>query len=306
MKIERAGVENAGEILELQKLAYRDEAKIYNDYTIPPLLQTPGEMQADFLTKVVLKAQDGGRILGSVRACLDHDTCLIARLVVHPDYQNRGIGTGLMTEIERCFDKAGRFELFTGHRSERNLHLYRKLGYRIFRSEKISENLTLVYLEKFNKGERSLPKNSKVKAEINRLREASEDQLRAYDLQRCETRIQWFRSHRPDNLFPGDDHVLKAYHVLLERLQTSEAECPIVYRDSKRLVFHSTNFCPTLEACNILQLDTRQVCKLYSELSTDRLVKQVHPKLRFTRNYEKLRPCCAYCEEMIRVEGRTE
>ena len=111
-------------------------------------------------SKLILKAiADGGKITGSVRACLDDGTCKIGRLIVHPDIQNRGIGTRLLKEIERRFENAGRFELFTGHKSERNLHLYRKLGYRIFRSEKISESLTLVYLEKFNKGEHSLQNN---------------------------------------------------------------------------------------------------------------------------------------------------
>ena len=302
MIIERAGVEDAGEILELQKLAYISEAEIYNDYTIPPLLQTPEEIEGDFQTKVFLKALEGGRMIGSVRAYMDQDTCLIGRLIVHPDHQNQGFGAKLINEIERCFGHAGRFELFTGHKSERNLHLYRKLGYRIFSNKKISENLTLVYMEKFNMGERSLGGNSKVKAEINRLRNASEEQLRSYDLQQSENRVRWFRTHRPDNKFPGDNDVLKAYRVLMERLQTTEAECPIVYRDNRRLVFHSTNYCPTLEACKILQLDTRHVCKLYNELSTDRLVKEVHPKLKFTRNYTKLRPHCRYCEEMIELE----
>jgi ribosomal protein S18 acetylase RimI-like enzyme len=151
MIIKRAGIEDAADILELQKLAYLSEARIYNDYTIPPLLQTLEEIEADFQAKVFLKAQEGGKITGSVRGCLDHGTCKIGRLIVHPDVQNRGLGTRLMKEIERCFAEAERFELFTGHRSKRNLHLYRKLGYRIFRSEKIGKRLTLVYMEKHNK-----------------------------------------------------------------------------------------------------------------------------------------------------------
>jgi ribosomal protein S18 acetylase RimI-like enzyme len=150
MIIKHAGVEDAVEILELQKLAYRSEARIYDDYTIPPLLQTPEEIAKDFESHVFLEALQDGRIVGSVRACINGDTCMIGKLIVHPDFQNRGIGTRLMNEIERSFDAAGRFELFTGHKSERNLRLYRKLGYRIFRSEKISENLTLVYMQKNN------------------------------------------------------------------------------------------------------------------------------------------------------------
>jgi len=153
MIIKHAGVEDAAEILELQQLAYLTEARIYNDYTIAPLVQTAEEIEADFRSQVFLKALEDGAIVGSVRARMDHDTCMIGKLIVHPDRQNRGIGTKLMNDIEGCFNQAGRFELFTGHKSERNLHLYRKLGYRVFRNEKISEKLTIVYMEKNNRTE---------------------------------------------------------------------------------------------------------------------------------------------------------
>jgi hypothetical protein len=38
---------------------------------------------------------------------------------------------------------------------------------------------------------------------------------------------------------------------------------------------------------------------ILSEIPTTELLRQLHPKLRFTRNYEKLRPHTPYCEEMI-------
>lgn len=69
-------------------------------------------------------------------------SCFIGRLIVHPDFQNRGIGTGLMNKIERRFRDSARFELFTGHKSEGNIRLYRKLGYSIFKREPINDRLT--------------------------------------------------------------------------------------------------------------------------------------------------------------------
>jgi GNAT superfamily N-acetyltransferase len=74
-------------------------------------------------------------------------TCLIARLIVHPDFQNQGIGTRLMLAIEAAFAHAIRYELFTGHKSSA-LHLYSKLGYLPFKTVPVHENLSLVYLEK--------------------------------------------------------------------------------------------------------------------------------------------------------------
>lgn len=67
---------------------------------------------------------------------------------MHPDFQNKGIGTQLLRAIEAEFDGAPRYELFTGHRSSKNLHLYQKFGYKIFRKEQISQKVTLVYMEK--------------------------------------------------------------------------------------------------------------------------------------------------------------
>ena len=148
--IARADVDDAEEILVLQKLAYQSEAAIYDAYTIPPLTQTLEEITADFDEHLFLKASVDGRIIGSVRAFESEGTCFIGRLIVHPDFQNRGIGTWLMSDVEQIFDKARRYELFTGHKSERNLHLYQKLGYEPFRTERVTESLVLVHLERLN------------------------------------------------------------------------------------------------------------------------------------------------------------
>jgi hypothetical protein len=53
-----------------------------------------------------------------------------------------------MEAIEAHFDQARRYELFTGERSERNIRLYRKLGYTSFRKATLSDLVMLVYMEK--------------------------------------------------------------------------------------------------------------------------------------------------------------
>jgi ribosomal protein S18 acetylase RimI-like enzyme len=147
--IEQATVQDALEILTLQKLAYQSEAAIYDDYTIPPLTQTLDALVAQFQDEVVLKAVLDGKIIGSVRGYLRDGTCYIGRLIVHPDFQNRGIGTRLMQEMESHFGQADRYELFTGEKSIKDLHLYQKLGYRFLRREQITQRVVVVYLEKW-------------------------------------------------------------------------------------------------------------------------------------------------------------
>jgi ribosomal protein S18 acetylase RimI-like enzyme len=148
MEVEKATLSDAEEILSLQKLAYQSEAEIYNDFNIPPLVQTLEEIKKDFGIQFLLKAVMDEKIIASVRAHTKEGTCYIGRLIVHPDFQNQGIGTKLMVEIEKIFSTCQRFELFTGARSERNLYLYQKLGYKIFKTAKITDQTTIVYLEK--------------------------------------------------------------------------------------------------------------------------------------------------------------
>ena len=50
--------------------------------------------------------------------------------------------------METYFPQARRCELFTGHLSARNLYLYEKLDYHKFKSEKVSDKLTKIFLEK--------------------------------------------------------------------------------------------------------------------------------------------------------------
>jgi GNAT superfamily N-acetyltransferase len=144
----QASPEDAGEILALQKLAYQSEAMLNDDWTIPPLTQTLLEIEAEFVAKVFLKAVCADRIIGSVRASLDCGTCMIGRLIVHPDCQGKGIGTSLMGRIEAVFSHAERFELFTGTRSIHNIRLYQRLGYRECREEDLSPKVRLVFMEK--------------------------------------------------------------------------------------------------------------------------------------------------------------
>ena len=118
-----------------------------------------------------------------------------------------------------------------------------------------------------------------------------------------EQRIIWFESKKESiRAELQGTEIERAYQLILMRLGISERDAPIVEKSKGRIVFHSINSCPALQACIILGLDTREVCALYTEKATDELIKRINPNLRFTRNYEKVRPHAAYCEEIIILE----
>jgi hypothetical protein len=141
----------------------------------------------------------------------------------------------------------------------------------------------------------------RVAAELEKLKGASARKLREHDRASAVRRRQWYREQVAGRPLPGAGPVERAYRLLLLRLGIDEAEAPVAENRPDRLVFHSRNFCPTLEACKLLNLDTRRVCRLYNEGATRELIRQVDPRLVFGRNYRELRPYAEYCEEWIEL-----
>jgi len=150
MEITKADLTDAEIILGIQQLAYMGEAKLYNDFKIPPLKQTLELIQAEYATHLFLKAVIDTMIVGSIRAIEKNGTCYLGRLIVLPRYQGKGIGSALLKEIEKYYTDVERFELFTGSSSEQNIHFYKKHGYTEFKLEPLNENVTFVYMEKGN------------------------------------------------------------------------------------------------------------------------------------------------------------
>lgn len=148
MKIKNVELIDLPSILELQKLCYQENAERYNDFKISPLVQTIDDLKEEFKHCIILKAEDDLKIIGSIRAFEKNGTCYIGRIIVHPNCQNKGIGKKLMVEIENIFQKCLRFELFTGFKDRKNIYFYQKLGYRIFKTEKVTDNFDFIYLEK--------------------------------------------------------------------------------------------------------------------------------------------------------------
>jgi ribosomal protein S18 acetylase RimI-like enzyme len=148
-QIVKAGAEDAGEILTLQRAAYQSEAVLYHDPALPPLVQTLPELVEELAGSVCLKAVVNHRIVGSVRGRVDGRTGHVGRLIVAPDLQGNGIGTRLIVELERILGpEVDRYEIFTGDRSTGNIAYYTRMGYRECWRERLGNDLILVYMDK--------------------------------------------------------------------------------------------------------------------------------------------------------------
>ncbi|SEG72986.1 Acetyltransferase (GNAT) family protein [Actinacidiphila yanglinensis] len=151
--ISTANHSDAEKILKLQYLCYQGEAELYGDYTIEPLTQTLDDLRAELAGGTVLVARLGEEVVGSVRGAVDDDgTARIGKLIVHPRMQRHGLGGRLLAALEdrlAAEAEAKRYRLFTGHRSQVNLRMYRKLGYeQVGAAEPVNRRLSLVYMEK--------------------------------------------------------------------------------------------------------------------------------------------------------------
>lgn len=72
MIITKATKEDLSEILQLQYLSYQSEAKLLNNFDIPPLKQTLQEVQNEYDNGTILKVlDDNNRIIGSVRGYIE-------------------------------------------------------------------------------------------------------------------------------------------------------------------------------------------------------------------------------------------
>lgn len=160
--ISHASIEDADSIITIQKSAYASEAILYDDWQLMPLTETVKDFHTDFELGLILKAMHDSRIVGSVRAVEKSGICAIGRLSVDPQFQGMGVAKRLLAAVEAAFPDVGRFELYTGRKSLKNIALYQKCGYTIthadpdpeetgsfeLRADGSIRRISFVYLEK--------------------------------------------------------------------------------------------------------------------------------------------------------------
>ncbi len=141
----------------------------------------------------------------------------------------------------------------------------------------------------------------RVQAKIGQLLACQGDYTRV-DEEMDRKRQQWWDANG-ERLDRAGPLPRQAYEMLLIRcMELERAEVPVIYEDDRHIVWRSFNFCPTLEACLRLGLDTRQVCRETNEASIQNLVRRLDPRLRVSRNYAGgIRPNAPYCEETLEV-----
>ena len=147
MIINRAEKIDLPTILTLQRVAFEEVAELLHNYDIPPLKETLTQIEEEFSKGIILKCtSDNHQIVGSIRGCYlpDTTTCYVGRLIVDPLFQNRGIGTSVLAEIEKFFPSATKFLLYTGEITPNTAHLYTKVGYQTIHRKEMGGVMMLI------------------------------------------------------------------------------------------------------------------------------------------------------------------
>jgi len=128
LSIRPATEQDLPELLKVQAEAFAEYQGLYelNAWT----KETIDNVRKDAQEKHILVAEWNGLLVGSVRFWSVAGVCVIRLLSVGPGYQGRGIGKGLMREIERLAAGAHKLYVCTMLRTSRNITLFLDLGYR--------------------------------------------------------------------------------------------------------------------------------------------------------------------------------
>ena len=136
---------------------------------------------------------------------------------------------------------------------------------------------------------------AQVKRQIERLKRSP---YRRIEAEVAEKRVAWFVQNAGS--LPPNPTPRAAYELLFfDYMGLPEDSLPVAAETETSITWLSRNACPTLDACQTLGLDTRQVCRGAYEKSTQAFLSQIDPQLRFVRSYEEIRPYAEYCKESI-------
>ncbi len=103
------------------------------------------------------------------------------------------------------------------------------------------------------------------------------------------------RPRRVENM----EDVLEQFYYGFLKLRREDVE--VVRLSEDELVTVSRNPCPILRLSLRLGLDTRYTCRVVSETVCRYVLERMDPRLRFERDYERIRPHSDGCLERVYV-----
>jgi len=149
----RTTEKDATVLLAIQKEAFLDDLKRYNDQATNPANESLARLTTKIqnFTHYTIWLHD--EIIGGIDIReLKNNHFRLHRIFLAKTHQNKGFGSHLMQWIENQFPSALEWHLDTPHLNTRNHHFYEKLGYVKVGEHRISESFILFdYVKKMKK-----------------------------------------------------------------------------------------------------------------------------------------------------------
>jgi len=156
INLEKATIENANEIHQMQLISFKKLLDKYQDYAISPgnepidkIIARINQKETDFY---IIKYNNIS--VGAIRIINLDDGKLnrISPIFVLPEFQNKGIAQRVFKIIEDKYKPQNGWILDTILQEEGNCYLYEKIGYvKTGKIEKINEKMDIVHYKKSNK-----------------------------------------------------------------------------------------------------------------------------------------------------------
>jgi ribosomal protein S18 acetylase RimI-like enzyme len=153
LTIRPARVEDAAAMLELQQIAFAEEARLSGTRDIPPLQEEVGSIVQHVEDELALVAVQQDTLLGSVRGVKGARGYVIRALIVHPTRQGQGIGSMLLGALEAAFVKPARVDLTTNTLMQGNVPFYEKHGYKVEDRTEPIPGIVLAHMSKHLAGD---------------------------------------------------------------------------------------------------------------------------------------------------------
>lgn len=120
-----------------------------------------------------------------------------------------------------------------------------------------------------------------------------------------QRRVGWIQEflNKTITKYEGLNPEEQAYRIIfLDHMKINPKYSKMMRVSPTKIRVESYNFCPYLEACSQLSLDTRIICKEIGEPSIQAMMNFINPNLKFGRNYKNIRPYNKdFCEEYIEL-----
>ena len=100
-----------------------------------------------------------------------------------------------------------------------------------------------------------------------------------------DRRMRWYETNKK-KLTLGTNPLENAYTIITERLKLVD-DADVVMKGDKTIIFRTTKPCPVNEACKILEIDCKRICKAVCEKAANDFLQNIDGRLRFSIEHKE-------------------